>query len=274
MNPVPLSYVQKKTLLTICDRIIFKRIHENVLREGQARYKTGPPLSPAEISAGPTCMHEDDIQDWRQRLENTPLSERELAARPKFDPLWTRRREITPLSVDERNNPPPYGSPERQLWRERGSIGRDTYGHWWVEIYKTPLEYSIGNLEASYGWWPERPVDLIETARGVPGCLNFNETFDPHADQTGIDWMVDEAFHPVIQGNEAEAVKGITDFATGYAGKHPNRKWAFPALAGDRANCQTFQEEMIEYCKNECKMTDAKIPVNTSRIRPPTPYIK
>src|SRR4051812_5262019 len=74
----------------------------------------------------------------------------------------------------------------------------DKYGHWWFEIDDASLPTS-----ESYGWWPERRVDLTGTFAGVAGELNGQTDFrgtptrDPHH---GDD--ADEEFHPVVLASD------------------------------------------------------------------------
>jgi len=210
-----------------------------------------------------------------------PLTDAEKQNPPaKYNPayiVWEERLKRTPLSNDERNNEPAYGTPERTIWRMRSQLGtdEDTYGHWWVEIYKKGTHnFSKSTIEASYGWWPVGQVDLSDTLSGVSGILNWgrSKTFDPHATDKKIDWAVDEAFHPAVAGkNEQKLVDCIKKFALAYDSR--GNKWAFPAAGSTylaeklgRSNCHIFQEELIEHCKKEAGMLEKKIPIDRSRV--------
>jgi len=115
--------------------------------------------------------------------------------------------------------------------------GEDRYGHWWIEM---------GN--ESYGWWPEKPLNLKETIIGVNGILNGQGVFeggtatrDPHHGKPA-----EEVFHPRIDGSSncecwtcKLAENCIRKFAKGYRGK-----WSWPL----GPNCHTFQKDAMKNC--------------------------
>jgi len=280
-NPTPHSVVIKKLPEKVCKRVIFKRIYEDktdlaakMVEEQLGPQKTAP-LTPLEIANPPSKTNLMQRNVWEERLSRTPLEPTEINHPPsKTNPIqrnvWEKRLSRTPLTPDEINNPPPPdGSPARQAWRKRYDLNRkigDNYGHWWVEIYEKGIykgeKYSRITLKASYGWWPADQVTLWETVRGVPGALNKGKKFDPHARKDWVDKNMDEAFHPVITGNDEEKlIQCIGDFARSAKGN-----WSYPAHPG-ADNCQTFQEKMIEYCKKNAGMTDGKVIVDTSKTK-------
>jgi fibronectin type 3 domain-containing protein len=113
--------------------------------------------------------------------------------------------------------------------------GDDKYGHWWVEI---------GN--ESYGWWPKKPVGLLDTLIGVEGELNGQTYFggtsttDPHHGDSG-----EEEFYPHLSSSAPDgyscekAAECIRDFANSYSGS-----WSWPC----GQNCHSFQEAMMSQC--------------------------
>jgi len=130
----------------------------------------------------------------------------------------------------------------------------DGYGHWWVVILepdgKTPLE--------SYGWWPSRHLGGIkETIQGVPGVLNgnsrawaplklslgLNDQHDPHHKDTKD--LVE--FSPIIE--DSRTTDDVITCIRSFAKKYSKSVWAYPATGEDKANCHTFQEEMLVHCR-------------------------
>lgn len=132
------------------------------------------------------------------------------------------------------------------LWGEIIGVtdpsGRDTYGHWWVEIDESE----------SYGYWPDGQVGFIGTITGVDGSVNRGQVQDPHHGD-----IADEEFSPVIKAEDErttdEIIKCIGDFAKSY--KDTVQYWAYPALKGNHGNCHTFQESMMKHCNLETKGT-------------------
>lgn len=268
----PYTLVPSELPGIVCDRIIFKRVNQNVAKEVFTHMDLSP-LEDWERSA-PPGEGTPERQEWEVRLLVTPLDPGELAVLPPEGTLeralWEARRQRTPLSEDELKDEPPYGSPGRQSWRERYQLesGEDNYGHWWVEVYDTAKEYSQATLQASWGWWPEEQVDLRNTILGVTGILNRGQPFDPHAlkdpEEREIDWMVDEAFHPMYDRPQSVLIKCLTAFAKGYDALIPPKRWAFPAVGFGRSNCQVFQEEMMKHCGIAGTQ---KVPVDLSRVK-------
>jgi len=112
--------------------------------------------------------------------------------------------------------------------------GRDTYGHWWVEI----------NNE-SYGWWPDGQVDFLNTIKGVDGVLNWGRGNQDPDHGT----MANEEFCMIVDKEDTRSVDSITkiirDFATNFHEK--TNGWRYPAIGG-YDNCHTFQKKMIKKC--------------------------
>ena len=112
----------------------------------------------------------------------------------------------------------------------------DKYGHWWVEV----------NGNKSYGWWPDRYVNIKDTLISVPGILNGQDpapfrgtpTRDPHHG-----YSADESIQTYIKSHErtiAEVKQNIRNFANNYSGTW---RWPFGQ------NCQSFQKSMVSSVK-------------------------
>jgi hypothetical protein len=116
----------------------------------------------------------------------------------------------------------------------------DHYGHWWIEVGKlgTPGDTSTWVPAKSYGWWPERSVNIAETLKitRVEGELNQGQANDPHhGDKAEIE------YHPVLEVDDAEGYDAVRDrvvgdldtFASGFTGS-----WNWRLAWGK--NCHTF----------------------------------
>ena len=110
------------------------------------------------------------------------------------------------------------------------------YGHWWVEL----------GPDESYGWWPSKPVSLIETFLGVPGSLNDmghhaggSCSRDPHHNE-----KAEIEFSPLIASSMpvSDVIAKIRDFSQSYKGL-----WQWILEYGQ--NCHTFQIELMRDCK-------------------------
>ncbi|MDQ0291827.1 hypothetical protein [Oligosphaera ethanolica] len=110
--------------------------------------------------------------------------------------------------------------------------GDDKYGHWWAEL----------NGTESYGWWPDRYVNILDTLTSVPGILNGRfpapfggtTTMDPHHGNTA-----EECIQTYIISHVrtiAEVLADVRDFANGYSGT-----WSWPF----GQNCHSFQNSMV-----------------------------
>jgi hypothetical protein len=147
----------------------------------------------------------------------------------------------------------------------------DRYGHWWVEIYKSPF-YSMFNLQESYGWWPFVDEDrdgrgdiigLWQTLRGIPGKLNdgYNNEYDPKARPNAVTTQADDSFHPMIKDErtEVQVIDEIRKFASRYDSR--GKIWAWPAFfSSSRSNCRVFQEEMI----SELNLYRSRVPISST----------
>ncbi len=110
--------------------------------------------------------------------------------------------------------------------------GDDKYGHWWVML----------NRDESYGWWPDRQVDIWNTLTSVPGILNGQPpepfggtaTTDPHHSD-----IADISIQTYVISHErtiAEIITAVRNFANSYSGT-----WSWPF----GQNCHRFQDSMV-----------------------------
>lgn len=108
----------------------------------------------------------------------------------------------------------------------------DKYGHWWIEL----------NNNESYGWWPDRYVNIWDTLTSVPGILNGQppapfggtEKTDPHhADTADISIQTYVISH---ERTISETIMDIRNFANNYSGT-----WSWPF----GQNCHSFQNSMV-----------------------------
>lgn len=155
----------------------------------------------------------------------------------------------------------------------------DSYGHWWLEIYKADINLpeiagdksallyetvAPKNLKASYGFWPLDSAGLFGGAvtGSVPGGINncrgpnatnlFNidepqDQFDPYANNDSISWKVDNAYFVTdpYGRSEDEIYNDIVEYLKSYP---KDRRWAWPDTDEDQEHCQTFQKELLAAC--------------------------
>ena len=108
----------------------------------------------------------------------------------------------------------------------------DKYGRWWIEL----------NNNESYGWWPDRYVNIWDTLTSVPGILNGQppapfggtEKTDPHhADTADISIQTYVISH---ERTISETIMDIRNFANNYSG---TLSWPFGQ------NFHSFQNSMV-----------------------------
>jgi len=93
------------------------------------------------------------------------------------------------------------------------------------------------NESESYGWWPDRQVDIWDTLTSVPGILNGQppapfggtETTDPHDSD-----IAEVTIQTYVRSHErtiAEVIIAVRNFANNYSGT-----WSWPF----GQNCHSF----------------------------------
>ena len=142
------------------------------------------------------------------------------------------------------SQPPPCICSDVVLYQQNisySSGGGTDYGHHWTEI---------GDSE-SYGYWPDGPVGLVGTFRGVPGSVNRGLSVDPHhGDRQNLD-LSRLARSPANNQRSCRETcdqmrQCIRDFARTYTNNH-GATWSWRAEILDN-NCHTFQRRMRSQC--------------------------
>lgn len=133
---------------------------------------------------------------------------------------------------------------------------QDLYGHWWVEI----------NNE-SYGWWPEHPVTLPETIKGVGGFLNGfkNPTNVPNSKDLDHGKMADEEFVMIVAKDDTRTQDDVINIIRAFA-KSFSAGWSYPARPPRYENCHTFQIKMIKECDFYCSGRMTITNINTGEV--------